>query len=100
MRGSRWPWLKILAGALVIFGLAMFNINAEAVINGDAVECDGSPMRPDQWCVSAVGGGTHSYEEEKQSEARGALVGYAGAGLGILGIVLFIGHGITARRRS
>lgn len=36
------PWLRVLAGALVIVGMTMFFINAEAVMNGDAVECDGS----------------------------------------------------------
>lgn len=98
MRGSGWPWLRVLAGALVIVGLAMFFINGEALVNGDAVECDGSPMRPGQFCVSASGGETHSYVEEKQNEARGERVGYAGAGLGTLGIALFISHGIATRR--
>ncbi|MEV5383561.1 hypothetical protein [Streptomyces sp. NPDC052721] len=94
------PWLRVLAGALVIVGLAMFFINAEALLNGDAVECDGSPMRPGQWCASASGGETLSYEEEKKNEARGELVGYAGVGLGTLGIVLFISNGITTWRRN
>lgn len=90
------PWVRVLAFALAIVGMAMFFINAEAVVNGDAVECDGSPMRPGQSCVSFSGGETLSYDEEKKSEARGEVVGYAGVGLGALGIVLFIGHGIPA----
>ncbi|MFD4175137.1 hypothetical protein, partial [Streptomyces anulatus] len=81
-------------------GPVMFFVNAEAVLNGDAVECDGSPMRPGQWCSSFSGGGSVSYDEEKGSEARGELVGYAGVGLGSLGIVLFVSHGIAARRGS
>ncbi|MGX1675884.1 hypothetical protein [Streptomyces sp. NPDC055400] len=80
--------------------MTMFFINAEAFVNGDAVECDGSPMTPGQWCASASGGETLSYDEERKNEARGELVGYAGVGLGTLGIVLFISHGITTRRRN
>ncbi|WP_326810693.1 hypothetical protein OIE62_28280 [Streptomyces scopuliridis] len=131
--------------------MTTFFINAEALTNGDAVECDGSPMRPGQWCVR-VGGESLSYDEEKKNEeaariggaasrgdgrrlaalssvnnaprclppppchacpsprsflhptyprgleARGELVGYAGVGLGTLGIVVFISNGITTRR--
>ncbi len=93
-------WLKVLAYVLVIVGPVMFFINAEAVLNGDAVECDGSPMKPGQWCSSLSGGGSVSYDEEQRNEARGELVGYAGLGLGTLGIVLFVSHGINTRRRS
>ncbi|GAB2587140.1 hypothetical protein GCM10027168_19900 [Streptomyces capparidis] len=93
-------WLKVLAWVLVIVGPTMFFVNAEAVLNGNAVECDGSPMRPGQWCASFSGGESLSYEEEKRNEARGELVGYAGVGLGTLGVVLFVGHGIATRRRS
>ncbi|MEU3853825.1 hypothetical protein [Streptomyces sp. NPDC029554] len=91
-------WLPVLAYVLVIVGPVMFFINAEAVLNGNAVECDGSPMRPGQWCTSFSGGGSVSYEEEKKNEARGEIVGYAGVGLGALGIVLFVSHGIARRR--
>lgn len=91
-------YLKVLAYVLFIVGLVMFFINAEAVMNGNVVECDGSPMRPGQWCTSFSGGGSVSYDEEEKNEARGELVGYAGVGLSILGIVLFVGHGISARR--
>ncbi|MEU6915841.1 hypothetical protein [Streptomyces olindensis] len=90
-------WLKVLAYFLVIVGSAMFFINAEAVVNGNAVECDGSPMRPGQWCTR-IGGESTSYDEEKKNESQGELVGYAGVGLGSLGIALFVGHGITTRR--
>lgn len=99
MRSSGRPWLRVLAGALVIVGMTMFFINAEALVNGDAVECDGSPMNPGQWCTS-VGGETLSYDEEKKNEARGELVGYTGVGLGTLGIVLFISNAVTTRRGS
>ncbi|MFJ4467463.1 hypothetical protein ACIP2X_08190 [Streptomyces sp. NPDC089424] len=88
-----------MAYVLFIVGTVMFFINAEAVLNGNAVECDGSPMRPGQWCASFSGGGSVSYDEEKQNEAQGELVGHAGIGLAVLGIVLFASHGITARRR-
>ncbi|GGX18187.1 hypothetical protein [Streptomyces lomondensis] len=98
MRGSGQPWLRILGWALFIVGMTMFFINAEALMNGDAVECDGSPMRPGQWCVSFSGGESLSYDEEKQNEARGELVGYAGVGLSALGIVVFISNEITTRR--
>ncbi|MFF7206137.1 hypothetical protein [Streptomyces sp. NPDC008141] len=94
------PWLKVLAFVLVIVGSAMFFINAEALLNGDAVECDGSQMRPGQWCTSFSGGGSLSYDDEKKNEARGELVGYFGVGLGTLGIGLFVRHGIAARRSS
>ncbi|MFI9613263.1 hypothetical protein ACIHCM_16590 [Streptomyces sp. NPDC052023] len=93
-------WLKVLACVLFIVGPVMFFINAEAVLNGNAVECDGSPMRPGQWCASFSGGGSVSYDEEKKNEARGELVGYVGVGLGTLGIVLLVSDGITTRRRS
>ncbi|WP_327686196.1 hypothetical protein [Streptomyces sp. NBC_00467] len=89
------PWLKVLAFVLVIIGSAVFFINAEALLNGDAVECDGSQMRPGQWCTSFSGG-----DEEKKNESRGELVGYFGVGLGTLGIGLFVSHGIAARRSS
>ena len=62
----------MLAAALVIVGMAMFFINAEAVVNGDAVECDGSPMRPGQWCASASGGESRGYEEDPCSVLRKA----------------------------
>ncbi|MGW7274544.1 hypothetical protein ACWGH5_28945 [Streptomyces sp. NPDC054864] len=93
-------WLTVLAYVLVVVGAAMFFINAEAVLNGSAVECDGSAMRPGQWCSSLSGGGSVSYDEEKKNEARGVLVGYVGVGLGSLGILLFVSHGIAARRRT
>ncbi|MGS2589334.1 hypothetical protein [Streptomyces hebeiensis] len=83
--------------ALFIVGGPMFFINGEAVLNGEAVECDGSLMRPGQWCAR-VGDESRSYDEEKKAEARGELVGYAGAGLVTLGIVVFIGNGIATRR--
>ncbi|WP_207938628.1 hypothetical protein [Actinomadura darangshiensis] len=98
MRGSRRQWPQVLAFALVIAGLVMFFVNGEAVVNGAAVECDGSPMRPGQWCMSTSGGGATSYDEEKRNEARGKLVGYAGAGVFTLGIVVFIGNGIARRK--
>lgn len=44
------------------------------------------------------GGETTSYAEEKRNEARGELAGYAGVGLGALGIVLFISIAIATRR--
>ncbi|MGI5379757.1 hypothetical protein ACQEV2_36990 [Streptomyces sp. CA-251387] len=69
MRSSRRPWIGILAMALVSIGMAMFFINAEAVVNGDAVECDGSPMSPGQWCMRTRD---------------------SGVGVGTLGIVLFL----------
>ena len=97
MRSSGRPWLRVLGWALIIVGMTAFFINAEALMNGDAVECDGSLMRPGQWCVR-VGGESFSYDEEKKNEAHGELVGYAGAGLGVLGIVVFISDGITRRR--
>ncbi|WP_234365514.1 hypothetical protein [Streptomyces sp. RTd22] len=50
--------------------MTAFFINAEALMNGDAVECDGSPMSPGQWCVR-VGGESLSYDEQKKNEARG-----------------------------
>ncbi|MGV9503980.1 hypothetical protein ACWDQ0_37555 [Streptomyces sp. NPDC003642] len=93
-------WLKVLAWVLVIVGPALFFINAEAVMNGDAVQCDGSPMRPGQWCSSFSGGGSVSYDEEKKSEARVEIFGYAGVGLATLGVVLFVSHGIATRRSS
>ncbi|MGQ4727601.1 MULTISPECIES: hypothetical protein [Streptomyces] len=93
-------WLTVLACVLVIVGPVTFFINAEAVLNGDAVECDGSPMRPGQLCVSYSGGDTLDYEEEKRSEARGELAGYAGVGLGALGAVLLASRGITGKRRG
>lgn len=97
MRSSGRPWLRVLGWALFIVGMTMFFINAEALVNGAAVECDGSPMRPAQWCVRA-GGESLSYDEEKKNEARGELVGYAGVGLGALRGVVFISEGITTRR--
>lgn len=97
MRGSERPLLKVLGWALFIVGMATFFINAEALMNGKAVECDGSPMKPGQWCVR-VGGESLSYDEEKKNEARGELVGYAGVGLGALGIAVFVTNGITTRR--
>ncbi|QIP82748.1 hypothetical protein GLX30_00120 [Streptomyces sp. Tu 2975] len=98
MRSSGRPLLRVLAWGLFILGMTTFFINAEALMNGNAVECDGSPMRPGQWCVR-VGGESHSYDEEKKNEARGELVGYAGVGLGTLGIAVFITNEITTRRR-
>ncbi|MET9423314.1 hypothetical protein ABZY06_21700 [Streptomyces sp. NPDC006540] len=97
MRSSGRPSLRVLAWGLFIVGTTTFFINAEALMNGKAVECDGSPMRPGQWCVK-VGGESHSYDEEKKNEARGELVGYAGVGLGTLGIAVFITNEITTRR--
>ncbi|WP_028813278.1 hypothetical protein [Streptomyces flavidovirens] len=99
MRSSGRPWLRVLGWALFIVGMTMFFINAEALMNSNAVECDGSPMRPGQWCMR-VGGESFSYDEEKKNEARGELVGYAGVGLGTLGIVVFISDGITTRREN
>ncbi|MFR9727534.1 hypothetical protein ACL02R_29855 [Streptomyces sp. MS19] len=92
-------WLVLLAWVLFIVGPTMFFINAEAVVNGQAVECDGSPMEPDQLCVSFSGGESRTYEEEKRSEARGERVGYAGLGIAALGVVLFLSHRITGPRR-
>ncbi|WP_228472840.1 hypothetical protein [Streptomyces cyaneochromogenes] len=66
-------------------------------MNGEAVECDGSPVSPGQWCVRA-GGESLSHDEEKENAARGELVGYAGVGLGALGVVVFISEGITTLR--
>lgn len=97
MRRSSWPWLRVLAFALVIVGPVMVLNNSEALSNGDAVECDGSPMRPDQFCYK-VGVGSASYDEEKRNEARGEVVGYAGVGLSALGIALFISIAIATRR--
>ncbi|MGW7290018.1 hypothetical protein ACWGH4_31585 [Streptomyces sp. NPDC054847] len=97
MRSSGRPSLKVLGWALFIVGMTTFFINAEALMNGKAVECDGSPMRPGQWCVR-VGDESLSYDEEKKNEARGELVGYAGVGLGALGIAVFVTNGITTRR--
>ncbi|MFK4593338.1 hypothetical protein [Streptomyces pristinaespiralis] len=94
------PWLTVLAYVLVIVGSTMFFVNAEALLNGDAVECDGSPMRPGQWCASFSGGESFSYDEEKENEAWGEIVGYAGVGLGALGIALFTSLWITTRRRN
>ncbi|WP_234048004.1 hypothetical protein [Streptomyces liliifuscus] len=74
MRSSGRPWLGVLGWALFIVGMTTFFINAEALTNGDAVECDGSPMRPGQWCEQR-GGESLSYDEEKKNEARGELVG-------------------------
>jgi hypothetical protein len=100
MRSLPWPWLRVMAFVLVIGGMVVALNNAEALSNGDAVECDGSPMRPDQFCVSFAGRGTNSYYEEQRSEAQGEVVGYAGVGFGVLGIVLFIGIAIATRRRN
>ncbi|WP_240509343.1 hypothetical protein [Streptomyces agglomeratus] len=50
--------------------------------------------------VHEAGGKSFSYDEEKKNEARGALVGYAGVGLGTLGIVVSISDGITTRREN
>ncbi|MET9670632.1 hypothetical protein ABZY19_35615 [Streptomyces sp. NPDC006475] len=94
------PLLVVLAVVLVIVGSAMFFINAETFLNGHAVECEGSPMRSDNWCVNFRSGEIDSYGEVKKNEGRGELIGYSGAGVGILGIVLFVSHGITMRRRS
>ncbi|MFI7088333.1 hypothetical protein ACIBUR_32655 [Streptomyces anulatus] len=93
-------WLLVLACVLAVVGPVMFFVNAEAVVNGSAVECDGSLMRPGQWCTSFSGGGSVSYDEEKRNEARGERVGYAGVGFGALGGVLLVSQGIATRRRS
>lgn len=97
MTTRRWP--PVLAYVLLVVGPVMFFINAGAVLNGNAVECDGSPMRPGQWCSSFSGGGSVSYDEEKKNEARGELLGYAGVSLAALGIVVSAGHSVAARRR-
>jgi hypothetical protein len=97
MRNAGKPWLRILGLALLIVGMATFFINAEAFMNGDAVECDGRPMRPGQWCAR-VGDESRSYDEEKKNEASGELIGYAGVGLGTLGVVVLISNAIAARR--
>jgi hypothetical protein len=96
---SAWPWHRILAFWLVGAGLALFLNNAEALSNGNAVDCDGDPMRPGQVCMYNTGF-SNSYDEEKRDEAWGELAGYAGVGAGILGIVLFISGGIAMRSRS
>jgi hypothetical protein len=83
---------------LLSIGLAIVGINGEALWNGDAVECDGDPMRPGQVCADFAGP-DNSYDEEKRAEARGELAGYAGVGVGTLGIVLLVGSSRTAMRR-
>jgi hypothetical protein len=98
MGGSRFTWF--LTYALVVVGMAVFFVNAEAVLNGDAVECDGSRMSPGQGCVYGGGGDGTSYEEEKANEARDARIGYAGAGVCVLGIALAIGNGVISWRRG
>jgi hypothetical protein len=97
MRSARQPWLTLVGSALLIVGMATFFINAEALMNGDAVECDGRPMRPGQWCAR-VGDESRSYEEEKKNEASGELIGYAGMGLGTLGVVVLVSNAIAVRR--
>lgn len=101
MEGSGWSRFMLpIAGVLVVVGLAVFNVNAEAALNGAAVECDGTPMKPGQRCVYGGGGGRGvSYEEEKENEAQEERIAYAGAGLCSVGIALFVGKGIATWRR-
>ncbi|MBA0050193.1 hypothetical protein E0L36_04550 [Streptomyces sp. AJS327] len=94
------PWIKLLAGALLVTALVLVVNNVSALTNGDAVHCGEDVMEPGDQCYPANSGFSHGrdYAEMRDSETHGQVVGYAGVGVGVLGVALFVGHVIVRRR--
>ncbi|WP_407560283.1 hypothetical protein [Streptomyces sp. 184] len=95
------PWMKLLAGGLLIVGLVLVVNNAAAMTNGDVVDCGGQTMRPGQECTRIIGGDSSEaldYEEMRSRENRDRIIAYTGIGVGAVGIALFGAH-LAARRR-
>jgi uncharacterized membrane-anchored protein len=95
------PWIKLLAGALLVIGLVMVINNVAPLTNGNAVHCGEDLMKRGDLCHAANSSFADSrdYAEMQDSEIRGEIIGYVGIGTGALGVALFIGHVIVRRRR-